>query len=159
MRKKSLQQVEELLERQRLLLEGGMERLVPAPPAARSGEPVVVTKAEPPSAQAFDALRQSVESAKNAVHTHQAHLAIIHRALLRAGGPKAPLLLVNDLMRQAGIRLEWAASRRDLFTDHSGSASSETSTDYEVSDPAYIDELTGRVVQQGILTRRTEVPA
>ena len=160
MRKKSLQQVDELLDRQRTLL---AEQLSVHPaivdgPLSEKAEPRHSASDAQPS-EAFDALRRTVESVRGERHVHQAHLALVHRALLRAGGPKGPLLLTSDLLRRVGVRVEHDLTKRDLFTDHEGLESVDGGQLYELVDPAYVDETSGRVVQQGVIARSVEVSA
>jgi predicted PP-loop superfamily ATPase len=141
MRKKSLQQIEDLLARHREPAE--------APPIADVPQPVLAQDVAMQSAEAFDALREELSRLRIDRQTHQAHIAEMHRVLVATDGSavKVPLLMANDLLRQVGVNVVTDVGQRNLFSclddDDDDGAS------YVVVQPAYIEESTNRVVRQG----------
>lgn len=151
MRKKSLQQLEDLLDRRQARFD---ERQTPALPEQRTPADDSAMQ----SAEAFDALRQEVMQLRIDRQSHQAHLAEIHRVLVAAvgsGSVKVPLLMANDLLRQIGVAVVTDIEQRHLFS--SLDDDNEDDASYVVVQPAYVEDSTGRVVRQGRIRAAAQV--
>ena len=127
MRRKSAEQLRSLIEE-----------------ALNSRTIAVVDASGSPSSQAYEGLRAAVTDAAQTRRVHLAQLTELDRALRASSTLDGPKLLLEDMMSDVGLERIEDSTRVDLFEEINSEGN-----EYAVSEAAYIDSGTGRVVRKG----------
>jgi 1,6-anhydro-N-acetylmuramate kinase len=98
-----------------------------------------------PTREAYEALRAQVAEATHLRATYLAQLAVLDRALHEAKNMQVVRLVARDVLRNAGLERVDDPDRRECFAEHGGGRP------VQVAQAAYVDAVTGRLVQQGRL--------